>query len=213
MGDPIFDAYYASTVPSVADQVVQESAVQKAGAQLLDVIGKPVILIGHSQGGPVSWGIADARAGLVRSFVAIEPAGPPFRDAAFGNADPARAYGLTNIPITYSPAVTYPEREFVRETIPANATGRLDCLVQAEDPAPRQLVNLRRFPVLLMTTESSYHAQYDWCTVRFLRQAGVKTDHLELGKAGIHGNGHMVFLEKNSDEVAGAVLKWLEQEH
>ena len=109
MGDPIFDAYYASTVPSVADQVVQESAVQKAGAQLLDVIGKPVIVIAHSQGGPVSWGIADARAQLVRSFVAIEPAGPPFRDAAFGNADPARAYGLTNIPITYSPAVTDPE--------------------------------------------------------------------------------------------------------
>lgn len=64
-----------------------------------------------------------------------------------------------------------------------------------------------------MTTESSYHAQYDWCTVRFLRQAGVKTDHLELGKAGVHGNGHMVFLEKNSDKVAGAVLEWLEQEH
>ena len=124
MGDPIFDAYYASTVPSVADQVVQESAVQEAGAQLLDIIGKPVILVAHSQGRPVTWGIADARAHLVRSFVAIEPAGPPFRDVAFDNGDPVRAYGLTNIPIAYSPLVTDPERDFVREMIPSNTTGR-----------------------------------------------------------------------------------------
>lgn len=124
MGDPIFDAYYASTVPSVAEQVVQESAVQEAGAQLLDIIGKPVILVAHSQGGPVTWGIADARAHLVRSFVAIEPAGPPFRDVAFDNGDPVRAYGLTNIPIAYSPVVTDPERDFVREMIPSNTTGR-----------------------------------------------------------------------------------------
>lgn len=95
-------------MPSVADQVVQESAVQEAGAQLLDIIGTPVILIAH----------------FVRSFVAIEPAGPPFRDVAFDNGDPVRAYGLTNIPIAYSPLVTDPERDFVREMIPSNTTGR-----------------------------------------------------------------------------------------
>lgn len=62
----------------------------------------------------------------------------------------------------------------MRETIPSNTTGRFDCLVQAEDPAPRQFVNLKRIPTLLITTESSFHAQYDWCTVQFLRQAGSR---------------------------------------
>ena len=70
-----------------------------------------------------------------------------------------------------------------------------------------------RILTLLITTESSFHAQYNWCTVQFLRQAGVKTDHLELEKVGIRGNAHMVILEKNSNKVAGAVLEWLTQGH
>jgi hypothetical protein len=32
---------------------------------------------------------------------------------------------------------------------------------------------------------------------------------LRLGEAGIHGNGHMMMLEKNSDIVAGALVRWL----
>jgi hypothetical protein len=34
----------------------------------------------------------------------IEPTGPPFQDAVFSNSS-TRAYGLTDIPLTYSPAL------------------------------------------------------------------------------------------------------------
>ena len=45
--------------------------------------------------------------------------------------------------------------------------------------------------------------------MKYLEQAGVKANWIDLGKAGIHGNGHMVMLEKNSDEVARVIAGWL----
>jgi len=42
-----------------------------------------------------------------------------------------------------------------------------------------------------------------------LQQAGVDVTHFELGSMGIRGNGHLFFLEKNSDEVANVVEQWM----
>ncbi|KAI9923438.1 hypothetical protein ASPWEDRAFT_151553 [Aspergillus wentii DTO 134E9] len=207
MGDSVFDTYYSSVVPSLADEVSQEFAHQETSAKLLDRIGKPVILVGHSQGGLLVWLTADARPHLIHSVVAIEPTGPPFHDAVFDNLT-GRAYGLANIPITYSPPLTDPA-DFSIQTIKSNSTDHANCSIQAGSPAPRQLAHLSQFPVLVVTTESSFHAPYDWCTVRFLQQAGVNAEHLELAKVGIHGNGHMVFMEKNSDNVAGVIEEWM----
>lgn len=61
-----------------------------------------------------------------------------------------------------------------------------------------------------MTGESGYHVQYDHETVAFLRAAGVSVKHLKLADIGVRGNGHFMFLEKNSDEIAGLVREWLE---
>jgi hypothetical protein len=107
--------------------------------------------------------------------------------------------------------VTDPLIDLVKQTIPSNSSLHSDCVIQADDPAPRQLVNLAHVPVLILTTESSYHAPYDWCTVQFLQQAGVPAQHLQLADIGIHGNGHMVFMEKNSLQVAAVLQKWMEQ--
>lgn len=210
MGDPNFDTYYASTVEFLKSSTYQQSTVQAAGAELLDIIGSPAILLSHSQGGVMPWLLADVRPELVHSIVSLEPTGPPFQEAIFSNTS-SRAYGLTDIPLTYSPAVTNPETDLVKHTIPSNSSSFSNCIIQADSPAPRKLVNLAKVPVLVLTTESSYHAPYDWCTVRFLKQAGVQTKHLQLADIGIHGNGHMVFLEKNSLQVASVLQKWMEQ--
>jgi hypothetical protein len=44
-----------------------------------------------------------------------------------------------------------------------------------------------KIPVLVMTSEASYHAVYDYCTVAYMRQAGVGVKWLNLPEAGIHG--------------------------
>lgn len=209
MGDPNFDTYYSSTVEFLSSATWQQSTVQAASAALLDTIGTPVILLSHSQGGAMPWLIADVRPKLVHSIVSIEPTGPPFQEAVFSNTS-SRAYGLTDIPITYSPALSDPT-ELVKQVIASNSSMYSDCVIQADSPAPRKLVNLAKVPVLVLTTESSYHAPYDWCTVQFLQQAGVPVQHLQLADVGIHGNGHMVFMEKNSLQVAAILQKWMER--
>ena len=45
--------------------------------------------------------------------------------------------------------------------------------------------------------------------VKFLEQAGVHPTWLNLGAMGIHGNGHMIMLEKNSDQIADVIEKWV----
>ncbi|XXH03912.1 hypothetical protein Hte_010320 [Hypoxylon texense] len=216
-GDPVFDQFYASGLPIVGDAVLQESASQAACAALLDRIGRPAILVGHSAGGPVPWLAADARPALVRMVVALEPAGPPFYKVGI-KSGPAAPWGVANAPITYDPPVKDPATEFAKVTVKGPEPGLMDCTLQAEGEGegeevlrPRKLVNLMGVRVLVVTAPASYHAQYDWATVRYLRQAGVAdVEHLRLEERGLLGNGHMMFMEKNSDEVAEEVVRWID---
>jgi len=95
-GDPTFDQFYASQVPSLANEQ-SEMLMQAAGAALLDKIG-PAILVTHSQAGAFGWLIADARPKLVRAIVALEPLGPPYKDAVFQTGHD-RPWGLTDVPL------------------------------------------------------------------------------------------------------------------
>jgi pimeloyl-ACP methyl ester carboxylesterase len=204
-GDPVFDAFYATQVEGLESAVETETLVQSAGAALLDKIG-PTILVTHSQSGSFGWLLADARPKAVKGIVAIEPSGPPFRNAVF-DEDKNRAWGVTDIPITYlPPAKTPAELAIVQET-KSDAPDLARCWEQAGPP--RRLANLHGIPVLVVTAEASYHAPYDHCTAKFLAQAGVENTHLRLGDQGIHGNGHMVMIEKNNMEIAALLQKWI----
>ncbi|KFY59101.1 hypothetical protein V496_05832 [Pseudogymnoascus sp. VKM F-4515 (FW-2607)] len=150
-GHPAFDAYFAATVPSLVANIPQQTAVRNAGAALLDHIGAPVILIGHSQGGTMPWLIADVRPGHVHAIVALEPAGPPFVEPALNGNVPARAWGMTDIPMTYEPPVVDPAEDLVLTVTRANSTDEEDCWVQAESPVPRHLVNLKGVRALVVT--------------------------------------------------------------
>ncbi|MEJ1977205.1 MAG: hypothetical protein WDN49_14950 [Acetobacteraceae bacterium] len=70
-------------------------------------------------------------------------------------------------------------------------------------------MHLVGIPVLVATSEASYHAVYDHCTARYLTQAGVANDFVRLPDQGIHGNAHMMMLEKNNLEIAAFLDKWM----
>ena len=93
----------------------------------------------------------------------------------------------------------------------ADGPGLVRCFLQAE-PA-RQIPRLRGIPILILVSESSYHAPYDHCTARFLDQAGVKNTFVRLTDHGIRGNGHMMMLEKNNLEIAAFLRGWEQDEH
>ncbi|KAI8656391.1 AB hydrolase-1 domain-containing protein [Fusarium sp. Ph1] len=211
-GDPIFDAFYSANVQFIGNTTYQQAAVQAAGAALLDKIGRPVILLGHSQGSFMPLLIADARPTLAKALILLEAGGPPFVDEifVFGGENP-RQWGLTDIPLTYEPAVTDPTVDIVKTRVASKGEGYSDCTLQAADPQPRQLINLLDKPILMVTGEASYHMPYDYCTANYLKQAGCsKTEHVELGDVGIHGNGHMMFMEKNSDGIQAFIERWIQ---
>ena len=165
----------------------------------------------HSQGGPDGFLIADARPSLVRALVALEPYGPPFVETKIFSMNPGgltRPYALTTIPITYSPPIKNVTIDLATVNVQSTNADQYDCLLQAS-PTKRKLINLAKIPMILVTGEASYHAPYDFCTVRYLREAGVSVEHLELGKAGFHGNGHLFFLEKNNLAIAARLEQWI----
>lgn len=172
---------------------------------MLDKVG-PSVIITHSQAGLYGWALADARPWLVKALIQIEPKGPPFREVIF-SSEFTRPWGLTSIPLSYDPVPADLTAPLTMQTFPSNSSDLTDCMLQAE-PA-RQLPNLASIPILIETGEASYHAMYDHCTSLFLKQAGVEVEHLELGKAGIHGNSHMQFMELNSDIIVAELHKWI----
>jgi pimeloyl-ACP methyl ester carboxylesterase len=212
-GDASFDAFYATQFPSLDSYPRQQELNRDAGIALLDRIG-PAILLVHSQSGAFAWPVADARPKLVKAIVAIEPNGPPVYETEFKGAPEwfadmgaRKTSGLGMVPLNYDPPLKPGEAlSFVRQEKP-DAPDLVRGWLQTE-PA-RKLPKLARVPILILVAEASYHAAYDHCTAAYLAQAAVKNTFVRLADHGIKGNGHMMMLEKNSDEIAAVIEAWL----
>ena len=109
--DPATVQLASSQMPAIADFAKQQFLNRDALMALLDKIG-PSILLAHSQAGAFGWPVADARPDLVKAILAIEPNGPPFYQVEFIGAPDwfkqgtlALPYGITAVPLTYSPPV------------------------------------------------------------------------------------------------------------
>jgi pimeloyl-ACP methyl ester carboxylesterase len=214
-GDPIFDQFYASQVQAMVSFPLQQELSSGGILALLEKIG-PAILLTHSQSGATGWPVADAQPGRVKAIVAVEPSGPPFYNVEniaapewFRDADQQRPWGIAAGPLTYSPpAANSSDLAKVRQDQP-DGPDVSRCWMQ-KSPA-RQLPNLQKVPILVVTSEASYHRAYDHCTVKYLEQAGVHVTWIKLADLGIHGNGHMMMLEKNNAEIAAVMSRWIEK--
>jgi hypothetical protein len=111
--------------------------------------------------------------------------------------------------MVYAPAVTTESPlAFVLQDN-AEAPDLAKCWRQQE-PA-RKLVAVGDRPILYLATEASFYAPYNHCTVGYLKQAGVGVSFVKLGDIGLHGNGHMMMMEKNSDAIAQVIIEWLDK--
>jgi pimeloyl-ACP methyl ester carboxylesterase len=214
-GDPIFDQFYASQVPSMVSYPLQQELSSKAIIALLDKIG-PAVILTHSQSGATGWPVADARPEKVKAVIAVEPSGPPFYNVDnvpapewWRDSDEQRPWGIAAGPLTYSPPAAAASDLAIERQQQADNPDVSRCWLQ-KSPA-RQLPNLQKMPILVVTSESSYHRGYDHCTVKYLEQAGVHVTWIKLDDIGIHGNGHMMMLEKNNQEIAAVMARWMEK--
>jgi 3-hydroxyisobutyrate dehydrogenase-like beta-hydroxyacid dehydrogenase/pimeloyl-ACP methyl ester carboxylesterase len=185
--DAAFDAFIAGYGPMPADLAASQTLDADRLAQLLDRIGKAIVVT-HSASGPDGWLIADRRPDRVAAIVAVEPMGPAFgHTPGIGTLD----WGLTAAPITFDPPRQTPDQ------------------VRTADPSALKIPGLQGVPVALLTGETSVFASYAPSIVSFLQHAGALVEHLDLPALGIHGNGHGLIYERNSDEVFEVVRRWL----
>ena len=196
--------FLLSQVEYLNSNKASQERVLAAAGDLLAHTG-PAVLLTHSQAGPFGWLIADRYPELVRGVVALEPSGPPF--SAKLDAAAPKNFGIADLPLHYEPFADSPD-EIELEILRSQTSDLSDGWVMKE-PA-RKLPYLNGIPILLLCSESSYHAQYDHLTSYVLSQAGVAHDFVRLEDVGIHGNGHMMMLEKNNLDIAAWIGRWLE---
>lgn len=208
MGDPVFDDFIKGQLQFISGQA--ELAVP-AGVALLDRIGSPVILITHSQGGGIGFNVADERPQFVAGMVAIEPGGPQI-----GVVDTAHvkytgkignAWGITNMPMHYDPPVKSPDdlKTYLEEK--SDRPDEVPCYMQKEPV--HKLVTFEKFRILSISAEGTYHRVFDSCIPKWLNQAGARDEFVRLEDAGIHGNMHEMFLDRNSDQVIKFIDDWM----
>ena len=213
-GDPASTRSTPRSFPRSSAIQKQQELNRDAGIALLDKIG-PAVLLMHSQSGAFAWPIADARPKLVKAIIAVEPNGPPVYETEFKGApdgsptsgkkqDLRPRRGAAHLrSAARRPAKSLPS---CARTSPTRPTW---CAAGSRPSRRASCQNLARIPILIVVAEASYHAAYDHCTANYLTQAGVPNTFIRLGDVGIRGNGHMMMLEKNSDDIAGVIEDWL----
>jgi pimeloyl-ACP methyl ester carboxylesterase len=212
-GDPSFDQFYASQVPFVQKPEVTQALNRDALVALIDKLG-PVVLMTHSQAGSYGLLAADQRPGSVKALLHVEGSAPPVHDIQllgapdwFRDGVVSRPWGLTAIPIAYAPPVANASELAFEQQEKPDGPDLAKCWLQ-KAPA-RQLANLEKIPVAVISGEASFYAPYAHCLIKYMEQAGVHPTWLNLGAMGIHGNGHMMMLEKNADQIADVMEKWV----
>lgn len=203
--DPDFRQFLASQVEYLPSNKASQELVLAAGKELLTLTG-PAILLTHSQAGPFGWLLADACPELVKGIVALEPSGPPFSMDA--SSPQAKNYGLTDLPLHFDPPVERLE-DLKLQRMESSGQGLAAGWI-FQEPAP-QLPRLKDIPIAFIVSEASYHAQYDHLTSHVMNQCGVRHDFIRLEDVGIHGNSHMMMLEKNNLEIAAWICQWLKE--
>lgn len=203
---------------------------------LLETIAGPVVLVAHSIGAAFAWRLAELRRDQIAALVAVAPAPPGnIQAAAVVEEETAEAVQVslngrpTRIPRgplsratpqmveakligasrRFPRAFTDEYRSLLTPTVArlvyerANVDG---CQLQIADP--RSLAGL---PILIITGgEDVDHPQAtDAALGEWLAGCGAAVDVVWLPDHGIEGNGHMLMMELNSDEIADLILRWL----
>ena len=208
--------------------------------QVLEEIGAPSIVMTHSMAGAFGWKLIEHRANLIQKLVAIAPAPPGNMGIRLGKliGGDSRlktiemASGLLTLHLD---RVMYPDKEFQRRKLVGSSrrfpnrafesyyrsllgiSGRLVFERTNIDDAQLCVSDRNAFagkPIAVVTgtADTDHPRAVDAAIADWLKEIGATARHLYLGDWGVEGNGHMIMLEQNSDEVANLIIQWIRSE-
>lgn len=199
-------------------------------------VGEPAVVMTHSMSGPYGWKLLEQYGDHVAKIVAVAP-GPPGNiqpAATITNETPEKleVRGTTNYtldrkaPFVATPAFVASKLIGKSTQFPREHTARYAASLQPIAPQLlQQRLNIggaqmkvtdfskyrgKRALVLVGTDDVDHPRELDVGIADWLNENGAKADFWSLGDRGVSGNGHMMMIENNSDEVAKLILSWVE---
>lgn len=199
---------------------------------------EPVVLMVHSMAGAFGWKLMELFPDAIAAVVALAPAPPGNMDIRLGelvDGDTRTKHvrmtsGLATFILDQTVVLdrAFQRRKLVgasvRFPMPSfeayyaslqGISGRLVYERTNIDDAQLRVDDFRGFldkPVLLVTgtADMDHPRRLDASIVDWLNDHGARARHLYLGDEGVEGNGHMMMLEDNCDEVARIIIGQLE---
>jgi len=210
--------------------------VCRALSTVLTTSPQPVILLTHSMSAAFGWKLLETHGSKIRALIAIAPAPPGNIQpptpivARSENAIEVETAGFRwTVPLNACVPVS---ETLVRDKLVGTSTRfprqALDDYTAAlHSIAPRLVLErqnidgcqlsvtntepFRNKPILIVTgsDDRDHPREADGETADWLSKVGARVKYIYLPDLGIEGNGHMLMLENNSDDIAGLMTNWI----
>jgi pimeloyl-ACP methyl ester carboxylesterase len=206
---------------------------------VLNEIGRPAIVMTHSISGAFGWKLLELSSPSILALIAVAPAPPGNMDIRLGelvggderSKTVRMASGLATLVLDETLVL---DKEFQKAKLVGASTrfpmaafnayyaslqgisGRVAYERTNIDGAQLRVADFSGLggkPVLLITgtADADHPRALDASIVDWLNAHGATARHLYLGDIGIEGNGHMMMLEDNSDEIADVLIRHLRE--
>ncbi len=215
-------------------QINGEFMVKGLAELLTKKINKKVILFTHSMSGAYGWKLAENVGDKIKYLVAVAPAEmgniqnrPTILKKTDNNFSIQMAWGVLNINLT---EWVVNDRSFIEKKLigqsklfPVNHLREYISSLQWHHPVltyERLNINgsqlkinnfskLKDVKVLIVngTNDADHPREAKMKIINYLNDHKVSAELLWLGDKGIVGNGHMMMLEKNSDDIANLIYR------
>jgi pimeloyl-ACP methyl ester carboxylesterase len=223
---------------AVPDDVLTAELVCHGLGELIEHLPGPIVLMTHSMSGAYGWHLLGLHGRRIAAVVGIAPSPPgniqPEPPVLSRGDDFVEVKGLAmtlRLPLA---APNFASEKFVLDKL----IGKSTRFPRAQIPgynaslraiAPRLLyqrqnvdgsqikvadtASFKDKPILIVTGEHDidHPREEDGRTAVWLTEQGAHVDYRFLVDDGIGGNGHMMMLETNADQIARLIADWLAQ--
>lgn len=226
------------SVDGASDQLTGELVCAGLG-NLLQLFDRPAVLITHSMSGAYGWKLLETHGDRIGAVVAVAPAPPgnmmAIPEVLSRNGDTVEVKLHPNSTAAMKFSVTEPfvaSKSFVENKLIGNGTrfprGQADRHASSLVPVPARLIyerfniegsqlkvskfsSYKNKPALVIvgSNDADHTVEIDKPIVDWLNANGAKAEFVLLSDQGISGNGHMMMIESNSDQIAGVVEQWI----